>query len=394
MKKIDSVTARAALPARRAPYFQKLRSECHLGFSKLTPQSIGSWKVRRRLPDGRYETFSLGNLDEYPAHQRYDVAVERARKWLEQNAGVGPSASLSVKDACERYIAKQRMEGRQAGADDAAGRFRRHIYSDTRLSDTDIRKLTAGELSAWKSKLTSSPAILQDKNKVATKMRAASTVNREMAVLKAALNLAKNDGYVPTDAAWQMQLKPLKDASRRRELYLNAEQRRALAECSPPDLADFIRLMNQLPVRPGALASAVIGDLNTSRGDFVISKDKAGQGRRLLLPNSTLKFMKSLAGDRDPGDPLLARIDGKPWNKDAWKYPVKAAALAAGLPENVTMYTLRHSIITDLLSIHDLDAMTVAKLAGTSMQMIDKHYGHLRNEHAKRGLAALAATTN
>ena len=80
--------------------------------------------------------------------------------------------------------------------------------------------------------------------------------------------------------------------------------------------------------------------------------------------------------------------NGKHWEKDAWKYPVKDAAAAAELPDTVTCYTLRHSVITDM--IHGgLDITTVAQLSGTSVLMIEKHYGHLTQEHARDALARL-----
>lgn len=68
---------------------------------------------------------------------------------------------------------------------------------------------------------------------------------------------------------------------------------------------------------------------------------------------------------------------------------MKASALAAGLPEDTTAYTLRHSVISDL--VHDgLDLLTVAQISGTSVRMIEKHYGHLRSEVAVSALAKLA----
>jgi len=87
--------------------------------------------------------------------------------------------------------------------------------------------------------------------------------------------------------------------------------------------------------------------------------------------------------------PLLTRADGSAWNKDAWKYPVKDAIRAAGLPDNATAYALRHSAITDLLSLHRLDTATVAALSGTSLAMIEKHYSHLLRDHAAAALARL-----
>ena len=60
---------------------------------------------------------------------------------------------------------------------------------------------------------------------------------------------------------------------------------------------------------------------------------------------------------------------------------MKAAAEAAKLPAGTTAYTLRHSVISDL--VHDgLDLLTVAQISGTSVAMIERHYGHLRSDVA------------
>jgi len=51
-------------------------------------------------------------------------------------------------------------------------------------------------------------------------------------------------------------------------------------------------------------------------------------------------------------------------------------------------FTLRHSTITDLV-IDGLDLLTVALLRGTSVEMIEKYQGHLREDHAAEALAKL-----
>ena len=76
------------------------------------------------------------------------------------------------------------------------------------------------------------------------------------------------------------------------------------------------------------------------------------------------------------------------WNKDMWKGPIKIAAAAAELSPSTTAYTLRHSVITDLVT-DGLDLLTVAQLSGTSVTMIERHYGHLRADHAAAALARL-----
>jgi site-specific recombinase XerD len=101
------------------------------------------------------------------------------------------------------------------------------------------------------------------------------------------------------------------------------------------------------------------------------------------------EFFEAASKDKLPTAPLLSRADGKAWNKDSWKWPVKATVEVAKLPAGTTAYTLRHSVISDL--VHDgLDLLTVAQISGTSVVMIERHYGHLRSEVAAVALARLA----
>jgi len=46
-------------------------------------------------------------------------------------------------------------------------------------------------------------------------------------------------------------------------------------------------------------------------------------------------------------------------------------------------------VITDLIRAR-LPALTVAQLSGTSVAMIERHYGHLVRNHAEEALARLA----
>jgi len=121
---------------------------------------------------------------------------------------------------------------------------------------------------------------------------------------------------------------------------------------------------------------------------LTIGTDKSGRDRRIKLPAGTAAFFEERAKDKLPAAPLFARSDGKAWNKDAWKWPIKEAAQAAGLPDIVTAYAMRHSVITDLVTA-GLDLLTVAQLSGTSVAMIERHYGHLRADHAAAALATL-----
>jgi site-specific recombinase XerD len=99
-------------------------------------------------------------------------------------------------------------------------------------------------------------------------------------------------------------------------------------------------------------------------------------------------LLRKQARAKLPGAPLIAYVDGSHWHKERWKKPVKRAAAVVELPAATCAYTLRHSTITDLVT-SGLDLLTVARIAGTSVMMIEKHYGHLQSATAKKALAAL-----
>ena len=191
-----------------------------------------------------------------------------------------------------------------------------------------------------------------------------------------------------SDHAWRVPLVPVKNADKRRDVYLDLNQRRKLIKNARPDVADLLRGLSLLPLRPGALAALTVSSFDKRLKTLKIGKDKNGADRKITLSDASSAFFLAHTKKKLPAAPLFRRADGKPWDKDSWKYPIKDAALAAKLPDTVTAYALRHSVITDL--IHGgLDSLTVAQLSGTSIAMIEKHYGHLTQHHAKAALAML-----
>jgi integrase len=206
--------------------------------------------------------------------------------------------------------------------------------------------------------------------------------------LRAALGRVLSPGAPNTEAAWQEALKPKSGADKRRELYLDRDQRRGLLASAADDISPFLRGLCLLPLRPGALAGLLASHFDRRTRTLTIGTDKSKRSRQIALPFGTAEFLTEQTKYRVPTAPIFARADGRAWNKDAWKHPIKAAVAAAKLPPGVTAYTLRHSIITDLIR-EGLPALTVAQLADTSISMIEKHYGHLVRNDAEQALARL-----
>jgi len=86
---------------------------------------------------------------------------------------------------------------------------------------------------------------------------------------------------------------------------------------------------------------------------------------------------------------LFTRDDGQPWAHSAYDELIRNAAKKANLPDGARLYALRHSFITDAL-LGSMATLTVARIVGTSLQMIEKHYGHLVDQKAREQLAAIA----
>ncbi|MCP5262399.1 MAG: tyrosine-type recombinase/integrase [Rhodoferax sp.] len=389
---IDTVKGREALKPRHAPYWHKISTGCFLGFRKITSDSTGAWLARYRLEDtGAQKLHSLGKFEELPPTERFGAASKAASKWFEHMGQGGSAGALTVREACENYV--EHLRGAKPStnaADDADGRFKRWVYPNAKLAGTPLQKLTQGQVTAWRNALAKTRAMHQDKSKEPTRERSSSSLNRDMATLRAALNLALEDGHCTSDHAWAKKLKTIKGATGRRDIYLDLDQRRALIAKCAPDIGALLRALSLIPLRPGAIASLVVGNFDKRLSMLTVGKDKSGKDRRITLPPVTAKLFAEQCKNKLPTAPIFTRADGKAWNKDSWKGPFKEAAAAAGLPPTATAYVLRHSVITDLISLHRVDLLTVAQLSGTSLEMIDKHYGHLLQKHGAEGLARLA----
>jgi integrase len=385
--KIDTVSSRDRLKPRREPYWHRVSKGCYLGFRKMVSTGHGNWIARAMLESSGKENYkALGELSDLPDHLRFDAAQKAAQVWFEHLGRGGTAGTPTVADACSRYVRHLRATKSERAANDAEARFKNYVLNHAKLAATELPKLTPTHLEGWRKSLRELPTRSGGRR---GQRRSDSTLNRDMTCFRAALNLAYLDGLLTTDFAWRSKLRPVKNADQRRELYLDRAQRLTFIEKAPTDLGAFLRGLCQIPLRPGALAKLKAGDFDRRLKVLKIGQDKSGKDRRIKLPNVTAEFFEAASKDKLPTAPLLSRGDGKAWNKDAWKGPVKAAAEAARLPDGTTAYTLRHSVISDL--VHDgLDLLTVAQISGTSVAMIERHYGHLRGEIAATALARLA----
>lgn len=373
---LNSKTARDKLEPRREPYWSRIQTGLFVGYRK-PEQGQGTWIARRRSEDGKQLYKALGTFD------GYDDAVKAANLWANAiDAGVS-SKGMTVKQACEHYVKHLGLHKGRLSERDAEGRFKRLVY-DARLGKIDLSKLRTSDVTAWLS-----AQVVQDEDDAEDEddlRRAKDSANRNLASLKAALNLALRDRLVATDAGWKTVSK-FKDVGRRRDAFLPGPQRKALVDACPEDLRRLVTALLLTGARPGELASTNVQQFDREQGTLAMS-GKTGH-RVVTLSSAAIEFFSDCAKDKIGNAPLLANDFGQRWNKDMWKKPFKAAAIAANLPSTAVMYSLRHTAISEMIAA-GMDSFIVARLAGTSTTMIDQHYGHLRHDKTRARLDAVA----
>lgn len=384
---IDSRTKRSKLVPRREPHWWQLRAGGHIGYRKVA-EGEGAWIAKWRDPaTGKRHYRSLGTIVDDVSRSAFDKARREAEEWFNGlDTGVSPDV-LTVQKVCELYVADIARSDPKKAARTTAD-FRRLVYSDP-LAAIDLPRLRADHLDGWRDRMSGKATHVGRGDRLKGTLRAPATINRDMVPLRAALNRALESALIANDIAWRRSLKPIVNADRRRDIYLDRIQRRAMIDAAASDARPLIRGFCVLPLRPGALAALTAGDFNVRLNSLRVGVDKAGAERRIMVPPETSAFLAGLAKSKLPSAPLFARADGSAWTKDSWKWPVKQAVRDAGLPAATSAYSLRHSTITDLVT-GGLDLLTVAQLSGTSVAMIEKHYGHLRQHHAAQALAGLS----
>jgi len=108
---------------------------------------------------------------------------------------------------------------------------------------------------------------------------------------------------------------------------------------------------------------------------------KTGE-RDVTLTNEGVGFFKTLAKNRPMDDALFLTDSKKRWNKSDHHRSMVEATKAAELPDDTFFYTMRHTYASQSL-MAGMNTQTLAENMGTSVVMIEKHYGKFTKEARK-----------
>ena len=307
----------------------------------------------------------------------YDQAAEEARKWFSANEGGTDTKTSTIEAVCREYVTHLRTHKSAASAKDADMRFARLIYGKP-IAKLAIDKLKSTHVRKWLNSQLDGVAIDDDEAIRQAKVSA----NRNLISFKAALNFALNNHLVSTDSAWKV-VKRFENANKRRERFLTLEERQLLLAACRDDLRQFVEGLLLTAARPGELAACTVKDFDKSAGTLTLD-GKTGR-RTVTLSTPAIAFFIRASKDKTPLAPLLARQDGLAWNKDYWQDKFSKTAKASGMPADVVIYSIRHCAISEMIA-SGIDSFIVASLAGTSTDMIDRFYGHLKHSSTRAKL--------
>lgn len=308
---------------------------------------------------------------------------------------------------CREYIKNLRAEKGEHAAYDAAQKLKKTVYSKEigRIG----RELAAIRVQRWR-------------NGLVTPQRQRQSANRIYRAFVAALNWGRRAGYFSTDLPWSS-VGEFPVGDEQREGYLSEGQRtallspamprRPLRSCGrnphlrycTPDLGNLLRGYFYTGTRPGELAKVRVKDLNRNEKSLTVisAKNKNGEAKPrafYLYEPAAFSFFERMAQDKLPEAYLMTRSDGSSWmfantgrpRYRDWARGIKAAIRRANevlqqeeqISADIVAYSVRHVVITDLLSEDGIDQVAVEKITGTSEAMIRKHYYKVVEERLKK----------
>jgi integrase len=291
----------------------------------------------------------------------YEEAREAALEWCDSLDG-GSSGSYTVSQCITFYLEKLKTKRRsESSIKMTKGRLEKHI--PPAMMKTPVMDLEENQIEAWMKSMVPKGADEE------TTRKKQDSANRVWTMLRAALNLSFKKRKVASNDGWS-RVEAFEKTSASRKLYLTPKQVRELLDTTSGALHNLIQAGIYTGARLGELTAAVKGDFN---GDYIELSGKTGE-RKCYLSKEAERFFNRMADDKLPGAPLLPSPTGEHWNKSEHSRPFKRAAQQAKLPAETCFYSLRHFHISKAKDA-GLDVQLVAENVGTSIRMIEQHYG-------------------
>ena len=204
-----------------------------------------------------------------------------------------------------------------------------------------------------------------------------ATINREAAALAHMLRTgAKRRQWRP------VQFSPGRLAESPGKLvYLSPDQHRRLIDSAAADQSPhalpFVMIAGFTGMRQEPVLALKVGDVDVDRRIIWVGKDKAGR-REQPMPQILADFLRVLLRDRDAGEWIFATERSSRGRAYQINGVFARCVARAGLPDNITPHTLRHTVASNAAHA-GLDAATIQAIGGWKTRAMAERYTHAAN---------------
>lgn len=145
----------------------------------------------------------------------------------------------------------------------------------------------------------------------------------------------------------------------------------------------FIEALRLTGCRPGELRAVQLKHIAPDFGSFTLrthkNSRKTGKPRTVFLTKAAQQIFAASIGEREKeSDFVFVNRSGKPLTNNAIRCVFKRLRTSLKLSDDqpLVAYSYRHTWATNALT-NGVPIATVAELMGSSVRMIERHYGHL-----------------
>jgi integrase len=198
-------------------------------------------------------------------------------------------------------------------------------------------------------------------------------------------------GLSPFDSAESIKLphRPLLESDLPTDIEVHA-----LLSLSDPFMADIIRLYYATGARTHELIEARVIDFQPKTHAIVLGRHKRSQTmkdpvpRTITLNDTAFAILQRRCEGRSPDDHVIINRKGNPYDSRDIAQLFAVARKRGGVRSSITIYSFRHLWISEML-MAGVDVLLVARMAGTSVAMVERVYGHFRNQSYQDAQARL-----
>jgi integrase len=384
--RLESREARSRLNQRDEPYWMLLTEGFHLGYRK--GRKVAKWVARHRAPGegAGYTKTTLGEADDTADADSvrildYRQAQDRAREWLRAvEGGVAVTARFSVGDALDEYLEAFTKK-------DLVNTKRRvEQFIRPKLGRVPLAKLTAAQVRAFLNERANTPARLRSRKGEEQKFRPLdtsdakrqrkATANRDLTVLKAALNLAYANGRIASDHAWRT-VKPFKNVDGAKLRYLTDDEARRLVNAAGTEFRPIVQAALLTGARWGELRNVTVADVDLRSATVRLAETKGGQPRDCYLEGEGLALFREHSLGKAGDAHVFPAPDGGRWTDSTQIRRMALACEAAKVLPRATFHDLRRTYGARL-ALAGVPMAVIAQALGHKDERITRrHYAHL-----------------